>query len=764
MTTLMSARLLRAAIASAAVALLAACGGGGGGGGGGGTPDLPAGSFTVSTNSVTFAAKRTKAAPPTQTVRLHLQDNRAASVGAAYVAPNTQPDWLGVNMTGASPDYNLNLSILGTHRPSGTYTAVLTVGTADASGNILRTQNIQISFTVTDPISVTSPALTAGFVLGHSTNATSATLTVEAPASEQWNITSNVPWISLSAANGTGTAQVTATLSSDDLSIDTHTGMVTVTNANDSADTASVPATITVAEPTLTLPVGPVIIGGADGLDRNDALLEFRLDTGTNQHPWTAVAVSGAENCLHLPEETGQVAGAARTLVLHPFRDHAQLGANEATVTITATVNGLTISRSVPVVFNKEGDWLRTSAVGVALSSFPSREVVTRSIQVTTTQGTAGREWTAVSNADWLSVTTSGFTGEDLILTADPAGLAPDTQHYAIVSVAPVDGDVIGDEQIRVGFWVGSTDPADADVSGVFPYVAANPVEPLIYAHNGGTAIAVFDAYTGALSDTFNTSVADAGDMTLSADGLHLFVNDDTNRQVVMLDARNGSEVRRFTFAPSSSRGLAYVRTGPTQVVVTGSGHIFEAATGIEHSARVDAGWYGGALRFDVDPLSRYVYTQNMGLSPSTLSKYAVYYTMLGSERIAVSSLGGGSGGSNGQDLCASADGQRVYTANGAPYVFPSFSTNTMQQVQELPAEPYPNNAACGWNGLFFGGAMTIYEATDVWVYRPNGVEVATLEFGGSLFPNTVVLSGDNTRVAGSVEGGALIIRSAPAP
>ena len=93
-----------------------------------------------------------------------------------------------------------------------------------------------------------------------------------------------------------------------------------------------------------------------------------------------------------------------------------------------------------------------------------------------------------------------------------------------------------------------------------------------------------------------------------------------------------------------------------------------------------------------------------------------------------------------------------------------------LTDIQTLPAQPYPNNAACGWNGLFVGGIQFSYSPDNVWVYRPDGTKVTSfnLHSGGvvsGLLRDTLVLSGDNTRVIGSTESPSTFqFRNLPPP
>lgn len=751
---------------------LAACGGGDSGGG-----DNPSsrGGFTLSTSSVAFSAKRLRQLPPVQVVRLHLTDNAAATVGAAYVAPQTDPGWLGVSITGTAPDFDVALSITTTGLPLGQHSAVLTLGTADAGGTVLQSRTVQITLTVVEPISLSATSLTNGYILGHSTTSISSNLSVTAGTITQWQPTASHPWIVVPSSTSTGSGPLTVAIDSSALGLGQHTGTVTVTSTTDPSDTATLLVTANVSAPSFSVSPATLTLGGADGLDMTSGQsLQIDLGTGTNEHPWTATLVTDSGGAwLNVSAASGLVNDAATSITVNADRSLVAPGQYTGAVRIDATVRGEPFSRTVPVTFNKEGHWIQVSSLGAAFSSFPGRSVLTRTLEVRSSQGRTDVPWTAQSDQSWLTVTPSGLTGGTLTLTADPSGLASDQQYLANVYVASSDASVLNGENVRVGLWVGSADPQDVTINADIPNVAANPVEPYVYTNTAGSDITVYDVYSGAVVRTFASAVARAGHMAVSSDGAILFVNDDTNLRVVALDAATGAELRRYPWGSSSSGGIAYARPNAQPVLIIGAGSAFDVETGELYTQRIDAGWYYGTLSFAVDSFSRYVYTQNLGLSPSTLSQYAIAYTMLGADRFVVRAGPSNSGGSNGQDICVSGDGARVYTANGAPYVFPAFGTSTLQQVQELPGDNYPNNAVCGWNGLFFGGAAAYYDPVNVWVYRPDGTQVATLNmhpaYISNLLRDTLVLSGDNTRLMASTEANSSTaasfdIRSAPSP
>lgn len=739
--------------------------------------------FTLSTNTVAFSARRSGPAPASYAVQVQLADPQPPGVGLAYVT--SAPDWMLASVNGQAP-YTVTLTVMNTNKAIGTHTAVLAVSTLDAADKILKTQNVTITLRIVDEIRAFASPPPPPFVLGSSASSAASSINVVADPMRNWTVASNTPWVTPTVSNGTGNAAVNVQIDAATLDIGTHTGNVTIVNASDPADTVTIPVTATVIAPTISVAAGPVVIGGADGLSTDPTeTFALSINTGTNSFPWSATATTTSGDAwLTLPAASGQVSSAATHITIHGDASLVDPGRYTGTVTVQVNVRGHIYSRSVPVGLNEEGHWLQASAHGASFSSFPGRSVLSRSVQITSTRGRTDVPWSATSNVSWLSVTASGTTGGTLQLTVDPAGLQQDTTHIATVTIASSDPEVLNEETIRVAFLAGATDPQDLYVNGWQPLIVANPVEPWVYTNgsgwNGGNyindnTIRIYNVYTGALVNSWTTTFTNIGEMTMSSDGTLLFVSDWGSQTVVALDAQTGATVRSYAYTQYlNPSGLGYIDVGARPTLVVGNGQIFDVTSGTRHSSSLPEDIYRGRLSFAVDPLNRHLYVQDQGLSASSLYKFSITRTAMHDDGVVLTRLGRTSGGENGQDVCVSNDGSRVYTANGAPYVFAVFNASAFQFTRYLPGDAYPHNVACGWNGTFVGGADAYYATTDVWVYRPDGSAVTQLRMADatytSLAERSLVLSGDNSRLIGAVKGPGigpierLVFKSIPAP
>jgi hypothetical protein len=725
-----------------------------------------AGDFVLGTTNVTFSARRADTAPDSTIVAVHLLNSQRANVNAVFLT--NAPDWLDVSISGQAPDYQLTLRVTSTEQAVGNHLAVLEVRTVDPAGNVLRRQSIDITLQIVDSMSTSATNVAPSFVLGSSASTSLSTISLTVHSSMSWNITSDAPWASPSVSSGAGSASIGVTIDAANLDLGNYVGHIRIANASDPSNSISVPYYVTIVPPTLSIAGGPVVIGGDDGLGSTGSIA-LSLNTGANTYPWTTTAATVSGDAWLTPAGSGQVGSAPTNIVIDADRSLVDAGRHDGTVSVQVNVRGHTYSRTVPVVLRKEGHWLQVSTRGAAFSSFPSRSVLTRSVQVASSQRRTDVPWSATSDASWLTVTASGVTGGTLQLAADPAGMSHDTTHIATVTIASSDPEIENQESIRVALWTSATDPHDQSIGANEVFPVANPVEPWVYTNDVGASIRIYNVYTGALVNTWNMTPARIGDMAISQDGTTLFVDDVNTRAIVALDARTGAPVRTYSYSEyPESLGIAYLNVAGKATLAIGAGPIFDVGSGARHSATVDSGSSNGLLNFAVDPLSRYFYAQQRGLSFAITTQYSIKRTVLSDEDIVVAQVLGRGTGDNGQDICVSSDGARLYVAAGFPYVFSVFSTDPFQPLGNLPGKAYPNNVECGWNGLLVAGADAYYDPQDVWIYRADGTLLTSLKMGDtlntSLRQRFVVLSGDNTRVIGSTAIPSLAFKSIPAP
>jgi hypothetical protein len=731
--------------------MLAGCGGGGGG------SSTPSGAFTISSNSVSFAARQNGATPASQSLTINITGPNATYAGAAYPAGQTPPSWLSFSMNGSGTTYNLVLSITSTALSPGQYTTTFGVGTADSAGKVLQSQSVTVTYTVTGVVAITTAPYTSTFTYGGSRTSDAVSLAVTAPTL-QWSATSDSPWLQVPSGTQTGNGSVQVTVAAASLIPGSYQGHVIVTDKADPTDTASLSFSIAVQAPTLTVPQATVVLGGADGLSTTTAQsITFSLSTDTASHPFAiTLSTAGGGNWLAASATTGSVNASGTTIQISGNRAGILGGTYSGQVQIAATVGTLALSGVVPVTFNVEANRIVVGSAGVGFLSSSTQSVLTRNVTVFSALGRTDVPWQATSDQPWLAVTGSGVTGGAITLTATPTGLPLDSTQFANVTVTSSDATVENREAIRVGLYVSSTAPATISQSVSAQFLAASPVEPLVFLNHAGTDVTAYNVYTGALARTLAGVVAQAGPMVLSADGKLLYVYDQTNLAVLELDATSGALTHTYSSAGTNGAALGYVRPNGFSMLITPSSRAYDVTSYKEYDSP-QLGGLTSAVSLAASPDSSKIVTD----SGNVLS---ILRSALGGGQLNVTSLfgTGTAQGASGQ-ACISADGQTVYTASGAPYDFPGTSMSTHLPVQTLPGQPYPNAMVCLWNGVVIGGTNGYYSPTDVFVYNgATGTQLGVLDSstltGGyrSLLPRGLAVSADGTQLVTLVLQGSV--------
>jgi hypothetical protein len=194
---------------------------------------------------------------------------------------------------------------------------------------------------------------------------------------------------------------------------------------------------------------------------------------------------------------------------------------------------------------------------------------------------------------------------------------------------------------------------------------------------------------------------------------------------------------------------LEYVRVDGASLLFTGQGHVVNPATGAQFDTFGSDSPYNEAVAASRE--GKHLCTLNRGLSPNTLACYSVKYTDVEGDLLFTERLGTTSTGSNGRDLAFSADGNRVYVASGAPYVFAALDIHSLHSPTEyLVGSSYPNNVEVAIDGRLFAGASVWYGPTDVWLYSSTETLLREIKVSGyarSLLDGQLKMSSDGLRM-----------------
>lgn len=726
---------------------------GGGGGGGGGQPPAGRGTFTLSATTVSFNAKRLAPVPAAVTLQMQLTGTEIATVGAAYREGMTPAPWLSVNIAGSGTSYLVSFRASNTQLPAGTHSATISVGTADASGNILQYKDVQVSYSLVDGVSILSSPVSVTATVGHGSASFPNTVSVAAPADRQWALSADVPWITLPATVQQGSRAVPFTVDTSALVPGNATGTITATSTVDPTDNGSLRVSVTMNAPTIVVNVTPPLrFGGETGLVMEPRTVRFTLGTGSRVHPWSATFTStSGGNWLQTPVATGMVNDLGIDVVMTPAPAGVSAGVHTGELIFTVNVNGTPVTKSVPVTLNMDSQRIWASASGVGLSSFPSRQTLTRTLRVFNSLDRSDVPLQVSSDQSWLQA--SAPNGSSVVLTANPGALAIDELHLANVTISTSDPLIANQDTVRVALWRGSTDPVLVTIPTSAIYLAAHPVEPLFFSVGLSGDVEVRNVYTGALVRTLDG--VGVGPLQLSGDGSVLYVGDGTTMRIIGVDSTTGTPVRSYQTSlqsyPPYPLSLTYARPDGHPILISGqTGEVFDVQSGAA-SGQVDG---GGQVVASKD--GRRVYVQIAGISPTAMQLTEVRYSSfnsLGFSRVRSSRYSGALDDiyspSNGLDIALTEDDSALYRANGSPYGFGVADPVTLVSRLFLPATAYAAAIECGWRGYCFGSAGPDWTThQDIWIYDSNQQNVGGYVLGAqNLYQRGLLLSADDHRL-----------------
>lgn len=654
--------------------------------------------------------------------------------------------WIKLGATSGTAPSALSVNVDPAGLGVGTFTGKVTL--THPGGSDTASFDVQLN--------ITAPALLAGatslsFSGINGTPQTPQYLTVALNngAAATWSASTGHAWLVLDQATGTSPATLAVTVdpSKGPLASGTYDSTIQLTCSYGGATlTKAVPVHLVLTKPTLSAAPSVVVLGGANGKDFSAQQISLNLNTGPNAFAW---ALAKDQAWIKPTATTGTVSASTATVSISPDTTGLQGGAHTGNLSFQATVNGDLVTTSVPVSLNLEAHLLLSSDTGVAFAAMPDLARTTRTLQIKDSYGLATTAWSAVSDQAWLTITPSGTTPSDLVLTADPTGLLPDSMHYATVTVtAPGTQNT---ERIQVGFWIGAAAPAALQtIPGTWKDLAIDPIRPYVYLSNGTGDITVYHIYTGAVVTTYHSGPAQFGHMTVSYDGATLYAANATDFTVVPINLGTGQLGTGWTGGGSFSLlRLEYFRCNGTGFLFTSNGAIFQASSGA-----VVTGLYGGvplsfgdfthiAASFD----GRHLATADGYGAPTMMVMYDFDYSSLNGGSFSLSSPRYAMGLVFGGDMAFNQDGTRIY--QGFMGTAQIYDTTTLQGIGTLPCGA-PQNIEIARDGRIFAGVHGMYAPKDVYVYATDGTPIQSYKiasYSHTLTQEKMKVSGDGLRL-----------------
>lgn len=569
-------------------------------------------------------------------------------------------------------------------------------------------------------------------------------------------------WVTIDANSGVSPSMPNISITDLSLPEGYYTTNMQLTNLDNPSNSLTIPINYAVVQPSFGATNTNINLGGFDSLTFNDSFtINVSVGTGTNAYPFT---VTHAPNTwISTDINSGNISSYLTSdIAVSADRTGLSPGSHTETFNISVDVNGTILTRTVTVNLNLPAHDLLLSETGVALSSMPSREKLSHTVKVQDTYQINTTPWTAISDQNWLTVTASGLSDGDLVLTADPTGLTTDTVHYANVTLATTDASVGAIDSMRVGFWVGSSTPNAVDyVATTFKQIEADPIRPYAYAHNGGTNISIYNIHTAGLVGTINNVATALGDMVITKNGSKLFVYDETAQSVVPVNLTTLSVGTSWALASPSSfhKYLEILRVKGLEIILASNGIAYYPDTGNQVSIVAQ-----NSTSFPLSFLSERMLAsshngqafcaQGVDANSSAMACYTLEYNRSNPEQVlmlyatlestALSYI------SNVRDIALSPDGQYAYMAHNAPYNFTVYGLNGAPITQSLPGAAYPNNIEVMTDGRILAGISSLYGPADVRTLAADGTQLNSYYFSvdtNNTLARQLKLSGDGLRI-----------------
>jgi len=700
--------------------------------------------IAASPNALNFSSVVGGAAPAAQPVTL------MGGVGS-WTSLADQP-WIGVAPSSGNGVGSVNISVNpaglvpNTYNGSVTFSSGANTATVNVSLTVaapaIQTNLTSLSYSGVNGAVIPSQSLTIGMNNGAVLSWTAAT-----PPADSWLVlnrtsgTASDPLgVSVNPANGT-------------LASGTYNSSISLQGSSGGSTFGkTVNVTMTLTKATLTPNPVSVTLGGANGRDFSGVPVQLSLNTGVNSFSWNSTASS----FIQRSPPSGSVSATPQTLTLTPNATGLTGGTHSGSVTFSTQINGDTVSTNLPVTFNQESHKLLVDGNGVAFAKTPTLSKLTQTLRVRDNLGLA-TPWTATADQSWLSVTASGTADANIVFTANPTGLTPDSLNLATVTIASSDASVENTEKVRVGLWVGLADPTATTISVTTANVAADPIRPYAYAAVGRD-ISVYNIHTGLPVTTIMGVAAVAstvGYMTVSHDGSMLYAVDTTSSKIVPVNLDSSAVGTAFSFTSFSSlKVIDYTRTNGVELIISGSGGQIFNATGTLFPST-----FAGNTVVTASRGGTRLCTVDVGVSAYSISCPTLDFTSLNGGQLLLGNTFTVSGISgNGMDVALKGNGATLYVASGGVTELSAYLTSGQNPtyvgsgLSPAPTGLHPNNAEIAADGRIIASAANPgFGTADVWIFDANGAPLATRKIaaGGSdqIFNRQLRISGDGIRL-----------------
>lgn len=543
-----------------------------------------------------------------------------------------------------------------------------------------------------------------------------------------WSINNSAEWLVFNKLEGDGEEEIEITTTR--LSIGRHQARVTITNELDGS-IMFLNVTVDIIEPTLSLSSERMKFDFSNNSEPITQTVALSLDTDSNNYEINCKVLGLNNEHVVIEIEDGGVSQENTNVKVLLTPEILNLQARSGVLDCTINVlEELLIGKvKIQVLPSPPEHMLSVPQKAIAFAKFPNVGVLTKEVVVLDNQGLDSTQWQATSSANWLSVSASGTTSDKLIITADPMDLEADTFYQATIEVTSSDSTVNNIQTINVGLWVGSSDPltkVDLDIG--FGSIKADPLRPYVYVHNYGTNIKVYNVYTQELVSTIDNVGIQLSDMEVSSDGERLYVIDNEDDFIHLIDLDN-TDNRESWFAHSYSMFYPYYGgrdftlsvTNNNELLINSFGDIYEAKTGwlydsnlinshlVDRMHGLDASLYGNRLCTTELDGELYCYSLDFDYEndQAVISEIDSDFSW---RNVA-----------NGKDIAVNHDGSVMYTTGEASDSIIAIDIDTMTLTSELFVGSIPSAVEIASDNAIHAACYVCYGSRyNVWVYGEN--------------------------------------------
>ncbi len=647
--------------------LLASCGGGGGGGGSssGGTPaPVATDTLSLSTGAVSFTVIQYENTPDPIRVTARITGSNTAGIAFGTLpGVDSLPPWLNIELgTLANNSVDAVFNITTSDIPAGTYTFTVRAVTFDSAERELDRADVVVTFEVVPGVPLSVSPESVDVVMHYASDPTEQVMSVIA-GNYEWAAFSSDANLDIDSAIGTQDVTLSIFPPMEDIVDDMgiYQGVVDVFQ-NGTSNNVQFFINFTMF-PTLDATENELFFNGVEGSSREERVGVNLIGQGLNWSassdvPWISFSapsgiIETEDDIIDSPEGDDFIA---------IFNSSSlSVGRHEGVITVTAEAEQ---SLEIAVVVEVASQKLEPLDRGVALSQTASTSKLQSVIDINTNTERLAN-WTASTDAAWLSVTASGTVDDDLTITADPMMVMDETFSEAVVTIASPDAEIMETEVVRVGFWKSAMMPAGdpVRVGDMFPedLIVADPIRPLAYVHSGEREINIVNTYSGAIEKTL-TPEAQVFNFDVSDDGASLFLvrsgEDEGFIDVVDLNTQDITTTWTYAVERLSARDtqeIVFGRITNRPYLFTSTGVIINAETGEIETLSAGASPSGSDVKGNV------FCSQGQGVSDAESELSCFDLVSAGFEGARLRSVGRGeTTAANGQVILAH-DGSRAF-------------------------------------------------------------------------------------------------------